>query len=479
MPKIGIIDDDRTVRVLIESAFADSKNETFLAENASEGIAMVKTSALDVLLLDINLPDKSGLEICQEIQTIDRRLPIIFITSDESGDAVIEAMKLGAYDFIAKPIDISRLKNVVDQALQTRRRMNVEVALSPEPSQDTGKDALIGRSPAMIEVFRAIAQCAAQNVSTLVRGESGTGKELVARAIYQHSERSKAPFLAVNCAALHEGLLESELFGHEKGSFSGATARRIGKFEQCDGGTIFLDEVGDMSLSVQSKVLRLLQQQEFQRLGGSETITTDVRIISATNRPLEEMCDSGEFRLDLFHRLNGFAINIPPLRERGNDVKTLVEHFIASATNKLNLNNFEGVAPKALELLIKYDWPGNVRELETVLHQSLMGLSGPVLVEDYLPDSIRYGLSASATKAQAGAPQGLDALIRSGLKVPGDVYATIIAQVEQRLLELVLIETDGNQSQAAEILGITRGKLRNRIRTFEIDVESIGEGSSD
>jgi transcriptional regulator with GAF, ATPase, and Fis domain len=306
----------------------------------------------------------------------------------------------------------------------------------------------------------------------LVRGESGTGKELVARAIYHHSNRADGPFLAVNCAALTETLLESELFGHEKGSFTGASHQRIGKFEQCSGGTLFMDEVGDMSPVMQSKVLRVLQEQRFERVGGTQTIQTDVRIITATNRNLEQMVAQGKFREDLYYRLNGFTIKIPPLRERKDDILLLLEWFLAGARKELS-KEIHGFSPEALELLLNYSWPGNVRQLQSVLKQALVQAVGPVLLPEFFPPEIRNQTSPMASVAvEGGAECNLPQLIEQRLRAGSTaLYAETLEAMERTLLTSVLTHTEGNQSKAAEILGITRGSLRNKIRTLGISID--------
>ncbi len=293
-------------------ALRDVPVELEVAATAADGLALIEAAEPDVVLLDVMLPDMSGIEACRRIHDIAPKVPVIFITAGGSSDTAIEAMSLGAFDYLLKPLDLDRVQQLVTQALEIRRLMHVPVQFQADGDRPTPGDLLIGRTPQMQEVYKAIGRVAPQDVATLIRGESGSGKELVARAIYHHSRRAAGPFLAVNCAALAESLLESELFGHEKGSFTGATMQRIGKFEQCNGGTLFLDEVGDMSPLVQSKVLRVLQEQRFERVGGTQTIQTDVRIIAATNRDLEKMVSRGEFREDLFYRLNGFTIQLPP-----------------------------------------------------------------------------------------------------------------------------------------------------------------------
>lgn len=475
MSKLLSIDDDRSVFHLVRTACEHDGVEVHTAGTAQEGIAKVAELKPDVVLLDIMLPDKSGLEAYESIREIDGRLPVIFLTASGASDTAIEAMKLGAFDYLQKPIDLDKLGEMVDQALESRRLMSVPVGLRQMLRPDDKGDAFVGRCEPMQEVFKAIGRVAPQDVTVLIRGESGTGKELVARAIYQHSHRNKGPFLAVNCAALSETLLESELFGHEKGAFTGANARRIGKFEQCSGGTIFLDEVGDMSPTLQGKVLRLLQEQKFERVGGNETIETDVRIISATNRDLEKMVEEGEFRNDLYYRLNGYTITLPPLRIRQDDRVLLLEHFLARLNSELG-RDVQGIAPDALQLLLEYEWPGNVRELESVLRQSLLHSAGSVLLATALPREVRPPVAHTSNGAvRMKAPEDeLSEFIALRIKEKScNLYAEVLERMETVLLTQVLQHSGGNQSEAARILGITRGSLRNKIRTYHIAIGQV------
>ncbi len=385
MARILIVDDDRTVRHMVSAAFRESDVETSVARDAEDALRMLAEEHFDVVLLDIELPGLSGLEAFRRIQQLDGKLPVIFITGGGTSDTAIEAMKLGAYDYLLKPLNLTEVEQLVGKAIKIRRLMSVRVEVEEdEVAPDDQGEQIVGRSPAMQQVFKSIGRVASQNVTVLIRGESGTGKELVARAIYQHSARAEGPFLAVNCAAIPEHLLESQLFGHEKGSFTGADRQRIGNFEQCNGGTIFLDEVGDMPAPLQSKMLRVLQQQSFQRVGGGETIKTDVRIIAATNCDLEAMVTAGSFREDLLYRLNGYSIEIPPLRERKDDIILLLKHFLARISKEIG-KHVDSISPEALQLFREYDWPGNVRELEASVRQALLQTQGTVVTPDFLP----------------------------------------------------------------------------------------------
>ncbi|MBI2826311.1 MAG: sigma-54-dependent Fis family transcriptional regulator [Planctomycetia bacterium] len=478
MPTLLVVDDDRAVRHLVRQAFQGPELEVVEAATAAEGLDLSRQRQPDTVLLDIMLPEMSGLEAYRAFQTIDPKLPVIFITALDSSDVAIQAMSLGAYDFVLKPLEVARLCKVVRQALDIRRLMNVPVSV-PGGTVDGGADRLVGRSPAMQDVYKAIGRVAPQNVTVLIRGESGTGKELVARAIYQHSPRASRPFLAVNCAAIPDTLLESELFGHEKGAFTGADQRRIGKFEQCNGGTLFLDEVGDMSLLLQAKMLRVLQQQQFERVGGNQTITTDVRLITATNRDLEKMVEAREFRADLYYRLSGFTIHLPPLRERTADVPLLLDYFLRRFSTALS-KDVQAISPEAMAILMAHHWPGNIRELENVVRQALLNTVGPVLLPEFLQGAVSAPDSGAdvATARGDGLTSTIERLLDQGNE---NLYAEAVAALERYVLRRVLSRTQGNISQSAKMLGITRGSLRNKIRALGLSIDRdihIEEGAS-
>jgi two-component system nitrogen regulation response regulator GlnG len=365
--RLLLLGDDRTLMAeQLLRAFPAPAHRVQVAGTVPVGLELVRTDSPDVIILDLGLPGQSGLDVYQQIRGINPRLLVIVVAGARRADAVIEPIVQGAYDCLFKPLDLPLLRRVVAEALAVARRMR-----QPAVAADTGTDpaeesAIIGSCPAMQEVYKAIGRVAGQDVPVLITGESGTGKELVARALYQHGPRAQAPFLAINCAAIPETLLESELFGHEKGAFTGATQRRIGKFEQCSGGTLFLDEIGDMPLALQAKILRLLQEQAFQRVGGNETIRTDVRLITATHRDLKAWSAAGKFRSDLYYRLGVFTIHLPSLRERGDDLPLLVQHYLRRFSEELG-REVRQVAPEALKRLCGYAWPGNIRELQSVL----------------------------------------------------------------------------------------------------------------
>jgi len=479
MAHLLLIDDDPALTPeQVRQAFPAPVHTVAVAGTATEGLRYVRARPPDVILLDLRLPDHSGLDVYRQIRMIDGRIPVIFVTMAKGADAAIEAMKQGAFDYLFKPLDPHRLRRVVGEALEVGRRMRqpaVVVETAPDPDVD---GAIIGSCPAMSEVYKAIGRVAAQDVPVLITGESGTGKDLVAQAVYQHGRRSNAPFLALNCAAIPENLLESELFGHEKGAFTGADRRRIGKFEQCNGGTIFLDEVGDMPLSLQAKMLRVLQEQAFERVGSNETVRTDVRLIAATHRDLKAWSDEGRFRPDLYYRLSVFTVHLPPLRERGEDLSMLVRYYLRRFSRELGREVRE-VAPDALQRLRGYSWPGNVRELQSVLKQALLQARGTTLLPTFLPTLPGEPSESVSAPPSAGDP-GLEAFIRLCLASgEEDLYAETHRQVDRHLLTRVLEATGGNQHQAARRLVIARGTLSRRLRELGLHVGRRLEADED
>jgi two-component system nitrogen regulation response regulator GlnG len=479
MAQLLLIDDDPAlIAEQVRLAFPTPRYRVEVATTGGEGLQRVRTDAPDVVLLDLHLPDQYGLEVFQQLRELDARIPVIFVTLAKGADAAIEAMKQGAYDYLFKPIDLHQLRRVVGEALEVAHRMRQPAVVAETAPDPDVEGAIIGSCPAMREVYKAIGRVADQNVPVLITGESGTGKELVACAIYQHGMRAKAPFLALNCAAIPENLLESELFGHEKGAFTGAERRRIGKFEQCNGGTLFLDEIGDMPLALQAKILRLLQEQAFERVGGNETIRTDVRLIAATHRDLKARAEEGTFRPDLYYRLSVFTIHLPALRERGEDLPLLVRHYLRRFSRELG-RQVQDVAPETLRQLSAYPWPGNIRELQSILKQALLRSSGTVLLPAFLPE-LPGKASESAPAALGGADLGLEGLIRERLGPTNqDLYAEIHRHVDRLLLALVLEYTGGNQHQAARLLGIARQTLRLKLRDLGLRVPQAVEADED
>jgi two-component system nitrogen regulation response regulator GlnG len=481
MTRVLLVDDDPAMILdQVTHALGPQGMRIDVARTAEEGFRQMAALPPDVILLDVHLPDLSGLEAYQRIHQMDGRIPVIFITWAATADTAIEAMKEGAYDYLFKPLNLARLRDVVVQAVELGRLMRRPAVVAETLPAEDGGDAIIGRCPAMGEVYKAIGRVTAQNVIVLITGESGTGKELVARAIYQHSERARAPFLAINCAAIPENLLESELFGHEKGAFTGADRRRIGKFEQCNGGTLFLDEIGDMPLATQAKILRVLQDQSFERLGGNETVRTDVRLIAATHRDLKEWSAAGKFRHDLYYRLSVFTIPLPALRERGDDLPMLVQHYLRRFGRELGRDVRE-ITPEALELLRRHRWPGNIRELQGVLKQALLQATGTVLIPAFLPEAVTAPRGADASPAPNTDDDGsFKELILQRLGAGStNLHAEAHQQLDRILLRLVLRHTNGNQVQAARLLGISRQTLRSKARELGLVVGRGGEGDDD
>ncbi len=452
MSHLLLIDDDPAVTPKqVRRAFPAPTHQVDIASTGAEGLERVHATPPDVILLGLRLPDQSGLTVYQAIRDLDARIPVIFITGAKSADAAIEAMQQGAYDYLFKPLDLFQLQRVVGEALGVARRMREPALVVETSSEPDVEGAIIGTCPAMREVYKAIGRIAGQNIPVLITGESGTGKELVARAIYQHGPRAKAPFLALNCAAIPETLLESELFGHEKGAFTGADRRRIGKFEQCNGGTLFLDEMGDMPQSLQAKVLRLLQEQVFERLGGNDTVRTDVRLIAATHRDLKAWSAQGKFRPDLYFRLSVFTIHLPPLRERYEDLATLVHHYLRRFSFELGREVRE-VAPETLDRLREYSWPGNIRELQSVLKQAILQAVGLVLLPAFLPADLPRDTHES--NAEETSPR-----IRPG---------TTLSDLAREAIQECLTLTGGNRQRTAERLGISTRTLLRKIREYEL-----------
>jgi two-component system nitrogen regulation response regulator GlnG len=488
--RILIIDDEKDVHYSFRRLLEKEPLEIITAESGDEGIRQARKTPPDLIVMDIRMGQQSGLDTLKELRQMNPKQVVIMMTAYGTSQTAIEAMKLGAYDYVLKPFDIPHLKDLLFEALAAARAMRQIVAFPIKVSPEETRQTIVGNSPAMQQVYKLIGQVAPTNATILITGESGTGKELVARAIYQNGSRSNKPFIAINCAAIPENLLESELFGHEKGAFTGAMAQRIGKFEQCDGGTLFLDEIGDMPLTTQTKILRVLQEGEISRVGHNQSIKTDVRIIAATNKDLWVAVQRKEFREDLFYRLNVVRLNLPPLRERATDLPLLVAYFI----NKFRLKQPTGpsqVADEALAAIQRYPWPGNVRELENCIQRAMVLASGNTINLSNLPEEIAAGSrgaspgplqvagfvpaeTASATGAKSSSSpdagktalaQAIEALFEFARN---DKQFKIIDAAERELIVRALAETSGNQVQAAKLLGITRATLRKRVDKFGI-----------
>ena len=477
MAHLLLIDDDPgLIPEQVRQAFPAPSHRVEVAATGAAGLEHVRTCPPDAILLDLRLPDQTGLEVFHGIREIDARIPVIFVTMTKTADTAIEAMKQGAFDYLFKPLDLHQVRRVVGEALEVGRRMRAPAILAETPPDSDVDGAILGGCPAMREVYKAIGRVAGQDVTVLIAGETGTGKELIARAIYQHSSRAKAPFMALNCAAIPENLLESELFGHEKGSFTGADRRRIGKFEQCNNGTILLDEIGDMPLALQAKILRLLQEQSFERVGGNETVRTNVRLIAASHRDLKALSAEGKFRADLYYRLSVFTIHLPPLRERGEDLAMLTHYYIQRFSRELG-REVATVDAEAIARLRAYHWPGNIRELQSVVKQALLQSRGSVLLSSFLPE---LSVATSDAPATTNANLELEAFIRQRLQPESrDLYAQTHGQVDRFLLTRVLEYTGGSQHKAARLLGIARQTLRLKLRDLGLHVAQSVEADND
>ncbi len=474
MSKLLLIDDEEDVRYSIQRIFDSPEIEVSTASSGEEGLKLIPKIKPDLVLMDIRMGGINGLETLRKIRASDSKLLVILMTAYGTTQTTIEAMKLGAYDYLLKPFDIAKLKEIVGNALKAARDMKQVVSYQPLLESEDYELGIVGRSEAMQQVFKLIGQVAVSDATALVTGESGTGKELVARAIYHHSERSTQPFLAVNCAAIPENLLESELFGHERGAFTGATLQRIGKFEQCNKGTIFLDEIGDMTPPTQTKILRVLQNGTFERVGGNQPIQVDVRVIAATNKPLEAAVAARQFREDLFYRLNVVRIHIPPLRDRRDDIPLLVNYFLKKLAREQQRAP-KSIASSVIKALEKYHWPGNVRELENAIRRAhVMAKSDAILLSDLPPEISGGSATASPVTSFSVDAAGTDpaALARQLFQwAKRDPKLKIIPAVERELVIQALKETNDNQVHAAKLLGITRATLRKRIDKFRIQRE--------
>lgn len=478
MDKILLIDDESDVRYAFRRLLDSPKIQITTADNGEQGLQLCSQLRPDLVIMDIQMKGMNGLQTLEKIRKMDARIPVIMMTAYGTTKTAIEAMKLGAYDYLLKPFDVPKMQQLVRAAIQASQDMRRSIRL--ENLEDPAEDELgiVGKSEPMQKVFKLIGQLASSQATALITGESGTGKEIVARAVYQNSLRSAKPYLAVNCAAIPENLLESELFGHEKGAFTGANALRIGKFEQCHRGTIFLDEIGDMSLHTQTRILRVLQSGAFERVGGNKSIQVDVRIIAATNKNLEEAVAEKEFREDLFYRLNVVRIRLPALRERREDIRLLVGYFL----KKLSASHGgrrKSISSDALRVLEEHDWPGNVRELENILQRALVVAKGEaILISDLPPEVLgkktlpvadlsSENASSPTSQMQDAAdfPNLANKLFQWAQKSPD---LKILPAVERELIRLTLQKTRGNQIQAASLLGITRATLRKRVEKFSI-----------
>jgi nitrogen regulation protein NR(I) len=466
MGTIVVVDDEPNMLTAFQELLGDLEHDVTTARRA-ETVLEQLDDTVDLVILDVQLPGMSGLEALRQIKHKCPKLPVIIITGHGTMNTAIEATKLGAFDYQLKPIDPDAMLATVDKALTAARLMRGQVVVGAE-KPDHGSEAIVGRSAPMQEVYKAIGRVAQTDAAVLIRGESGTGKELVARAIYQHSLRAESPLIIVNCAAIPEPLLESELFGHERGAFTNAVGQRIGKFQQGDEGTIFLDEIGDMPRGIQAKILRVLQDKCFQRVGGNETIHSNVRVLAATNRKLEQAIAEGNFREDLFHRLNVFTIQLPALRDRRDDIPELVDYFVARFAKELKVDA-PPLSPQALELLQSHSWPGNVRELEHCIQRLIISTGGhPIQAEEL---SLLLAQTDQTTPlGMLAADEGmLRTLVQRYLRAaPHSAHERFLERAEALLIGEALRQTRGNQTHAARLLGLPRQTLCDKIRKHDL-----------
>jgi len=443
---ILVVDDEQVHRYMLCSMFKDWGWKCVEADDGKVAVDAVEKFQYDAVLMDVRMARMDGMEAFSRIHAMNPALPVIIMTAYSSVDAAVEAIKHGAYDYLTKPLDFDRLRLTLERAVDRKEVEEKKQEKKKTPVVEvSAPSSIIGSSPPISELLEMISYVAPTEATVLITGESGTGKELVAAELHTNSERSKGPFIRVNCAALAESLLESELFGHEKGAFTGADRERDGKFVQAAGGTLFLDEIGETSQAMQVKMLRVLQEQELQRVGGEETIQTDARIITATNRDLEEEVRKGNFREDLYYRLNVVTVHVPPLRDRGDDISLLVEFFVKKFAEK-NRRKVEGITPECMRFLASYQWPGNVRELENAIERGVILMRGEHLTEKSLPLSIqKQKLDTGGVASQA----------------------TSLQEVEKQQILKTLEETNGNKSEAARRLGITRKTLQNKLQKYE------------
>ncbi|MBZ0159039.1 MAG: sigma-54 dependent transcriptional regulator [bacterium] len=470
--RILVVDDEENIRWALRKALEREGHQVVAAADGLEGFRRATDPGIDLVLMDIKMPGADGLETLSRIKETRPELPVIIMTAFGTLQAAVQAMKRGAYDYITKPFDFDELAIVVRRVFEIRELTERVAQMETLGSRSFDFGGVVGLCPAMQQIFKLVGKMAASDLTVLIRGESGTGKELLAQAIHYNSRRSARSFVAVNCAAIPRELLESELFGHERGAFTGASTLRHGKFELAEGGTIFLDEIGDMAIGLQAKILRVLQERQFERVGGERPHAADVRVIAATNQNLEAAVAQKSFREDLYYRLNVVAINLPPLRERIEDIPLLVNHFLHLFAEEQKQEP-KTVPPETLELMLAYRWPGNIRELENAVKRACALAPTSLILPEHLPAAL---LRAEEIDAGGGRSsferilsQGITGeLSRLRQERDGQIYAYFLATLERPLLLRVLERTGGNQLRAAELLGINRNTLRKKLRELGI-----------
>lgn len=471
--RILVADDEESMRWVLSKALKRKGISVDLAKDGDEALFMIQKGTYDLAILDIKMPGMSGLDLLEKAREIRSDLLFVIMTAEASMKNAVEAMKRGAYDYITKPFDLDVIDAIIEK-IEKAREMTSQVTLLKEELKDRYQleKTIIGNSPAMRDIYKTIGKVAPSDITVLVQGESGTGKELIARAIHFNSKRLGKPFIAINCAAIPKELLESELFGFEKGAFTGAVERKLGKFEQASGGTIFLDEIGDMPLDLQAKILRVLQEKEITRTGGNQSIVVDTRIVAATNQDLEEKVKDKTFREDLYYRLNVVPIRLVPLRERKEDIPLLIEYFLSKTCSEMQIP-LKKCTRDAIDLLAGYAWPGNVRELENTIKRTV------ILASDNLLTAEDFSSLRSTVASSRGDDLSLELLVDQKLRSclgslekmeTGDLYGMVLEQIERPLIRFVLEKTRGNQVKAADILGINRNTLRKKIQELDIEI---------
>ncbi len=455
-PRILIVDDDPGHLLAVNTVIRSWGYQVDMAADGKLAVAAVKAKPMDLILMDVRMTHMSGIEALKLIKAYNPSIPVIIMTAYSSVGTAVEALKSGAYDYLIKPLDFEVLKMTIERASEHAGLKEENRALKDQINSDYNLTNIIGGSPAVQKLLEMVATVAPSDATVMISGESGTGKELIARALHYNSLRKEHPLVTVNCAAIAETLLESELFGHEKGAFTGADKRREGRFKQADRGTIFLDEIGETTATMQAKLLRVIQEKEIQRVGGEETLKVDVRIVAATNRDLEKEVDQGKFREDLFYRLNVMPLNVPPLRERSEDIPLLAQHFVQKFAEK-NRKSVNGFVPLAMNMLVNYDWPGNVRELENAIERAVILLTGEHITEKQLPLNITQKYSDA------------DFMLKS---VGGNTLmdgTRSLEEIEKEAIGVTLKASQGNKAEAARRLGITRKTLHNKLKNYEMD----------
>jgi two-component system response regulator AtoC len=461
MAKVLVIDDEANLRKVLSALLRRDGYEVAIAEDGEMGLADFQKNGADAVITDLVMPKLGGMEVLRAVNATDPEVPVIIITAHGTVDSAVEAIKLGAFDYITKPFDQRELSNVLAKAVRTHdsARRNAR--------GEKGRPALVGESPAMQDVLRIIDKVADTPSTVLITGESGTGKELIATALHQGSSRRDKPFIRINCAAIPKDLMESELFGYERGAFTGAVTSKPGRFELADGGTLFLDEIGEIPVEMQVKLLRALQESEFERVGGIKTTHVDVRLIAATNRDLNAEIEAGRFRKDLYYRLAVVPISLPPLRERPSDIATLVRHFLDKYNRRLN-KKIEGMTDEALSLIQAYAWPGNIRELENLVERTLLFADGPRIDVADLPPLVR----APGLPTPLPGPSPLLPATAGGETGLKDIVRQRAAELEKNLITRALEETGGNVTRAAKLLQISRKSLQTKMKEFSLRVDA-------